>query len=246
MRANPKAFVGYSDTTVTHLACYSAGLVSFYGPAYMSQFAENCGIHRYLEQSFRKVLFSDEAPGVVAQNTEGWTDEYLAWNNPANQQRKRKLTPSTGWKFLQGSGVHQGHLMGGCLEGLEWLRGTAVWPTLEQWQGALLFLETSEEGPPPSAVTRALRTYAAEGALERLAGILFGRPGGQVDPSEFEEYDDAILKVVNEEQGLNHLAIVTAMDFGHTDPFMTIPYGIRAEIDCGKEEFRIIESAVVK
>ena len=42
IRANPKAFVGYSDTTVSHLACYKAGLSSFYGPAFMSGFAENC------------------------------------------------------------------------------------------------------------------------------------------------------------------------------------------------------------
>ena len=245
IRANPKAFVGYSDTTVSHLACYKAGLVSFYGPAFMSGFAENRGMHPYLEQSFREVLFAAEPVGVVSPNTGGWTVEHLDWKDPANQQQRRKLTPSTGWRFLQGKGVRRGHLIGGCLEVLEWTRGTSVWPALSQWQGALLFLETSEEGPPPSAVASALRVYAAEGVLERLAGILFGRPGGRIDRSEFREYDDAILRVVTEEQGLHQLAIVAGMDFGHTDPFMTLPYGIQAEVDCGQKEFRIIESAVV-
>ena len=28
---NPKVFLGYSDTTISHLVCYKAGLVSFYG-----------------------------------------------------------------------------------------------------------------------------------------------------------------------------------------------------------------------
>ncbi len=81
IRANPKAFVGYSDSTVTHLACYKAGVVSFYGPAFMSGFAENCGIHRYLEESFRRSLFSGEPAGVVAPNIDGWTVEYLDWSD---------------------------------------------------------------------------------------------------------------------------------------------------------------------
>ena len=32
IRDNPKIFMGYSDTTISHLMCYKAGLVSFYGP----------------------------------------------------------------------------------------------------------------------------------------------------------------------------------------------------------------------
>jgi muramoyltetrapeptide carboxypeptidase LdcA involved in peptidoglycan recycling len=30
IRKNPKVVIGYSDTTVTHLACYKAGLMSYY------------------------------------------------------------------------------------------------------------------------------------------------------------------------------------------------------------------------
>ena len=242
--ANPKAFVGYSDTTVTHLACYQAGLVSFYGPALMAGFAENGGMHRYLAESFRRTLFVAEPPGVVEPNAEGWTVEFLDWADPANQTRRRALTPSTGWRFLQGEGVHGGPLIGGCFEVVEWMRGTAYWPAPEQWDGALLFLETSEEAPGPSEVARALRIYALEGVLERLSGILFARPGGDVDPSKFGEYDAAILGVVRGEQGLDRLPVVTGMDFGHTDPIVTLPYGIRAEIDCDARQLRIVESAV--
>ena len=31
IRSNPKVFMGYSDTTIAHLACFKAGLVTFYG-----------------------------------------------------------------------------------------------------------------------------------------------------------------------------------------------------------------------
>ena len=33
---NPKIFMGYSDTTITHFICQKAGIVSFYGPSIMA------------------------------------------------------------------------------------------------------------------------------------------------------------------------------------------------------------------
>ena len=71
--------MGYSDTTVTHFACLAANLKSFYGPAFMSGFAENGGMHRYLVDSVRRTLFSDAPVGEVQPNTDGWTVERLDW-----------------------------------------------------------------------------------------------------------------------------------------------------------------------
>jgi muramoyltetrapeptide carboxypeptidase LdcA involved in peptidoglycan recycling len=84
------------------------------------------------------------------------------------------------------------------------------------------------------------------GVLERLAGILFGRPGGQVPPEKWGDYDAALRRVVAEEEGLTELPIVTRMDFGHTDPMMVLPYGIQAEIDCDAQTFSILENAVTE
>ncbi len=244
IRSNPKIFLGYSDSTVTHFACFKAGLVSFYGPSIMAGFAENGGIFPYMSESVRKALFSAEPVGVVEQNMAGWTVEHLEWSEPGNQSRKRKLNPSTGWKFLQGDSVASGHLLGGCLEVVDWLRGTDYWPTLEEWEGAILFLETSEGAPTPMQVVYNLRTYAALGILQNLAGLIFGRPGGGVPIEQFREYDEAILSVVAEEEGLVALPIVTQMDFGHTDPMMVLPYGVNAEIDSRNHHFSILENAI--
>ena len=240
---NPKIFMGYSDTTISHLACYKAGLVSFYGPAIMLEFAENCGIFPYVAETVRRTLFSSDAVGEVKPSSEGWTVEFLSWEDPANQQIKRKLNPSTGWKFLQGSGTHRGHLLGGCFEVLDWTRGTEIFPGA--WQDAILFLETSEDAPPPEMVTHTLRVFAAMGILSQLCGILFARPGGNISPDTFEEYDRAILQVVKEEQGLSELPIVTQMDFGHTSPIFILPYGVEAEIDSENQRFTILENAVI-
>ena len=240
---NPKIFMGYSDTTISHLVCYKAGLVSFYGPSVMTEFAENGGMFPYMVQSLRQTLFSSDMIGEVRPSSTGWTVERLDWADPANQQIKRKLNPSTGWKFLQGKGIRRGRLIGGCVEVLDWLRGTEFFP--EDWQDAILFLETSEEAPPPEMVKRILRVFAAMGILAKISGILFGRPGGEIPMDTFDEYDQAILQVVREEQGLTELPIITRMDFGHTAPMFVIPYGMKAEIDSEKQKFSIIENAVM-
>jgi muramoyltetrapeptide carboxypeptidase LdcA involved in peptidoglycan recycling len=239
---NPKVFMGYSDTTISHLICYKAGLVSFYGPSIMAEFAENSGMFPYMVESVGKTIFSSDVIGEVKPATDGWTVERLDWADPANQQRKRKLNPSTGWKFLQGKGIHRGHLIGGCLEVFDWARGTEIFP--EDWQDAILFLETSEEAPPPDMVARTLRVFAAMGILRQLSGILFGRPGGEILPDKFDEYDQAILQVANQEEGLSDLPIITNMDFGHTSPMFVLPYGVMAEINCENKRFSILENAV--
>ena len=241
LQNNPKVFVGYSDTTVSHFACLAAGLGSLYGPAFMSGFAENGGMQAYLADSFRRTAFSAEAPGVIAPST-AWTVERLPWTQPELQERPRTLQPSSGWRF-HGSGRARGPLIGGCIEVMEWLKGTAVWPPPETWDGAVLFFETSEEAPPATELKRWLRSYGAQGILHRAAGVLLGRPGGAELPIEdHAKYDAALLSVIREELALD-LPLVTGMDFGHTDPFFTLPYGARAEIDCDARTFTILDPA---
>jgi len=244
MHDNPKVLMGFSDTTVTHFVCLKAGLRSYYGPAMMAGFAENGGIFEYMRASVERTLFSSEAIGLLTPNSAGWTVEHLDWADPANQARKRKLQPATGWRFLQGSGTHSGRLIGGCIEVLDWLRGTGVWPAVDVWEGAVLFLETSEEAPPPIAVKRILRTLGAVGVLGAINGVLFGRPGGQAAPEKFGEYDSALMDVIAKESERKDIPIVTNMDFGHTDPMMVLPYGALCEIDCDARQVTIPESGV--
>ncbi len=178
----------------------------------------------------RKTIFSSEVIGEVKPCTDGWTVEQLNWGDPENQNIKRKLNPSNGWKFLQGTGIHRGHLIGGCLEVFDWTRGTEL-PTI--WKDAIFFFEISEDAPPPEFVRYTLRVYATMGFLRQISGILFGRPydnGGK-----FHEYDRAILQIVHEEEGLTDLPIITCMDFGHTSPMFVVPYSVQAEIDCDRQ-----------
>jgi muramoyltetrapeptide carboxypeptidase LdcA involved in peptidoglycan recycling len=244
IRANPKVFMGFSDTVITHMACFKAGLGSFYGPSILAGFGENCGLFPYMVDSVRRTLFSSQPVGVIEPNTGGWTAQALRWT-PENQQRRRKLHRSKGWKWLQGSGIRRGHLLGGCFEVLDWLRGTPFFPPPAAWDGAIMFLESSEEGPPASMLGYTLRSFAAMGILGNLSAILLGRPGGDVPLRQFADYVKVLQEVVAEEQGLTDLPLVTHMDFGHTDPVFVLPYGVQAEVDCDAQRFTITESAVV-
>ncbi len=245
IRDNPKIFMGYSDTTISHFAFYRAGVHSFYGPSIMSGFGESGGLFPYMENAARHALFSSEPIGIVPPNTEGWTVEHKAWEDPAQQNVRRTLNPTTGWSWLQGEGVATGQLLGGCLEVVDWLRGTEWWPSHIAWENAILFLEGTEDAPPPTYLQYFLRSLAAMGILQRLSAILFGRPGGQLPLSKFAEYDTVLKQVVAEEYELSTLPIVSNMDFGHTDPMLVLPYGVTAEVDCAAREFRIVESAVM-
>lgn len=241
LATNPKVFLGYSDSTATHMAFLRAGVGSFYGPAVMTGFAENGGMHAYTEDGVRAVLMAPGTPGLWPENADGWTKGFLDWADPTNQDRRRALLPSVGWRWLGGESS-EGPIVAACLESLDWLRGTRWWPDLE---GAVLAVETSEEQPAPAIVARSLRSLAATGDLARLRGILFGRPGGSdLDPADHVLYDDAIVSVVREEQGLLTLPIVTGMDFGHTDPVWTIPQGIPTRIDTEMRTIRFLESGV--
>jgi muramoyltetrapeptide carboxypeptidase LdcA involved in peptidoglycan recycling len=243
IRDNPKIFLGFSDTTVTHFACYKAGLTSFYGTSLLVGFAENGGMHQYQVNDIKKTLFSASPAGEILPNETGWTSERLDWNDITLQNTKRQLNKSSGWNWLQGNGKVEGRLIGGCVEVLEFLKATELWPASSDWNDKILFLETSEEIMPPEHFRRILRNYAAQGVFEKIKGLIIGRP---YDNKFVDDFNSVLLEVIRDEQDNNQLPIITEMDFGHTCPVFTIPYGVLAQLDCDRKTFSIIESGVIE
>jgi muramoyltetrapeptide carboxypeptidase LdcA involved in peptidoglycan recycling len=195
-----------------------------------------------MAESIRQVLFAPSPTTFIFPNPDGWTIESWEWGSEQRNAKRRKLQPSSGWKWLQGQGQHRGQLIGGCLDVMDWLRGTPVWPEPAQWRNSILFLETSEDRPSPTLVTYMLRALAATGALNEVRGILYGRPYGE--ETSFAVYDDVLLRVLTE-QGLTSIPVITRMDFGHTDPKLTLPIGVMTEIDCDAQQIRLVEPATI-
>ncbi|SDO10645.1 Muramoyltetrapeptide carboxypeptidase LdcA (peptidoglycan recycling) [Psychrobacillus sp. OK028] len=235
---NPKIFIGYSDSTVTHLFCHKAGVSSFYGPAILMDFAENVEMHEYTLEAVKKALFTGDEIGEVKPAPE-WTSERLEWI-VENKDKKRKMNPNKGYELLQGSGVVQGKLIGGCIEVLEFAKGTSLWPAEEYWKDSILFFETSEELPTPGQLEYWLRNYGTQGILQQAQGIIIGKPQNE---KYYEEYKESI-RLIMKELSLENLPILYNLNFGHTEPKFVLPYGAMAEINCEKVSFSILESGV--
>ena len=236
IRENPKVFVAYSDVTVLSVALWTkTGLVNFNGPAIMVELAEYPKVFDYTERYLLKALCSAEPLGQV-ESSAWWTDEMLDWDTKDDLTRARTGQASSGWTWLKG-GSGEGVLVGGCLESMQHLRGTPYWPDLD---GAILFLETSEEKPDPERVDGILMDYENMGAFAGLRGLLFGRPM-LYEPEEREQLRQVIL----ERTAGYEFPVITDMDFGHTSPVFTVPVGCRAAIDAERERFEIVEAAVV-
>ncbi|WP_343769220.1 S66 peptidase family protein [Oceanobacillus oncorhynchi] len=238
IRQNPKIFMGFSDTTIAHLFCFHAGLSSFYGPAIMTDFAENVAMDDYTVQAIQSMLFEAEAVGGIPA-PEKWTSEFLEWDI-SNKSIARTMYPNQGYELLQGSGIAQGNLIGGCIEVLEFAKGTVIWPQQEAWQNSILFFETSEEKTEPELIKRWLRNYAAQGILHQANGMIVAKPYGEV---HYEAYKEVILSILAE-NGLHDLPVLYGVSFGHTEPKTPIPYGRLAQIDCNQVSFSILEAAV--
>ena len=239
IRNNPKIFMGYSDTTINHFMMYKAGLVSFYGASVMAEFGEYVSMFEYTKNAVRKVLFEDTKNYSIEPSPE-WGSGAGIWSEKNMHIAKELKKDSRGFEILQGQGIVSGHLLGGCVEVFMMCIGTDIWPTLEQWTGAILFIETSEDKPLPEIIRWTLRNLAAQGILNVINGIIVGKPCGEV---YYEEYKKEIIKVVAREEGLIDLPIFYNVNFGHSMPITVLPYGIKTELNCEKKTITLLESA---
>jgi len=222
------------------MICLKAGISSFYGPSILAGFAENVKMFDYTKHWIDKVLFDSSIIGNV-DSSPIWTSEYLPWEEK-NKFIERNTQFNNGYELLQGKGIVNGPLMGGCIEVLEMIKGTELWPGNDLWDNSIIFFKTSEDKPEPRYVEYWLRNYGSQGILQKVNGIIFGKP---YDNLYYEEYKKVILNVIREELKLVHLPILYNINFGHTSPIITIPYGAMAEINCDKKSFSILDASVI-
>ncbi len=234
---NPKLFTGYSDTTITHFVCLKAGISSMYGPSILTDFAENVQMPPYTVNAIQKAFFSGEVIGPVLPS-ESWTSQRLEWL-VENQNTARSFQRNTPYEVVQGTGRATGRLIGGCLEVLNYLKGTSLFPPVDTFDNTILFLETSECEAPPWLVEDFLRGFGIMGILSRISGMFWGKPQGEV---YYKEYKAVICKVLAEFDR-REMPVLYNGSFGHNEPRMILPYGALAEIDCTAAGFSILESA---
>lgn len=244
IRNNPKIFMGFSDTTVNHFMMYKAGLTSYYGGSLMNCWGEYVDINPYTESALRKAFFEPcERFEILPADYECFDDDQKVWWGVENMNVRRERLPAKGYEVLQGKGKASGRLLGGCIETFVDLIGTPLWPSLEDWRGKILFIETSdaERGNeyPESLFVWILRNLAAQGILNIINGIVMGKPPLR---EKYGDYKQLLTDVVSNESGRRDIPIFYNVNFGHAYPIGIIPYGLMCELDCDKMTIVVTES----
>jgi muramoyltetrapeptide carboxypeptidase LdcA involved in peptidoglycan recycling len=238
IRQNPKVFQGYSDATLLlwSLARH-AGLRTFHGPTLLAEMGEYPEVFPYTDRFLRGAWFGAEP--LVFEPAGAWTDEFLDWFKKLDLERTRRLKPSSGWRTLR-PGRAEGVIIAGCLESICWhLKGSADWLDLDD---TVLLLEPSEncfvDVSSPPFIDAHLTDLAVLGVFDRIRALIFGRPYGYRD-----ENLPVLWELVTRATERAGIPVLADVDFGHTDPMLTLPLGARAHVDAGAREFRLLEPA---
>lgn len=228
---HPKVIIGYSDfTPLLNTITSRTGLVTYCGPAVIS-FAKPT-LFDDTTSWFRRALFEPAAPldfqaaATISTNL---------WYEREDQQMIQR--PSEGWKTFR-PGLARGPLYGGNLGSLLLLAGTPYWPNLE---GAILFVE-EDESETPESMDRLFTRLRQMGVFAPIDGLVIGRLPDSVAFSERDPFEDILATAL---EGYD-IPVLYDVDFGHTDPLLTIPIGMIGELDAGTGVFRVLEHTTVE
>lgn len=238
---NPKPFFGFSDNTHFANHLWLNGIPSYYGASLFTQFAMQKSMDEFTINYLKKAFFEEGEVELTAGDI--YNDMGLNWNDPTTLDTKRTYEKNDGW-FWDGNENSEAIAWGGCVESIdELLRHGIQIPTLEDFENIILFTETSEEIPTAHYVRRVYRALGERGILERVKGILVGRPKAwefdkQNTLEQKAEYKkaqrDTIIKTVRMYNPT--VPIIQNMDFGHTDPQLCIPNGKKIRINSSDQK----------
>lgn len=237
LRANPKPFFGYSDNTSLLVFLERLDIVGYHGGSVMVELGRPGAMHPLTAGSLRAALFTHDAHELVPAEESGCVNG--RWEDPRTFDAEPAMLPADGWTWHNADRVVEGASWGGELEILSWMlmADREIRPVAE-YEGRVLFLETSEEMPGADQVYRILRNMGERGLLERFPALLMGRARNwsfesPLGAKEGEEYRvlqrQAVLRALSE-YAPGTMAVFD-VDLGHTDPQLIIPYGGRVRVD---------------
>ncbi len=239
IRKNPKIFCGYSDITILHHAFNKmAGLVTFYGPAAMTQFGEFPRPIDYTMKYFLRCL--SQEVGRIEPSRE-WTDENLDWSRKEDTKRPRKMNTNNGFVWVNPGSV-KGQIVGGCLPSIIKLNGTKF---ELNYKNKILFLDIPEgqdftKGEPLEYVDSEITDLINHGVFDVIKGLVVGRGYGYSREERIK-----LRKIITKHVKNIDIPVLTEVDIGHTDPMITVPLCVEASLDSEHNLFSIDESGVI-
>ncbi|MEF8774379.1 MAG: S66 peptidase family protein [Halobacteriales archaeon] len=245
LRSNPTRFYGYSDNTNLAACLWQRGVVSFQGPAVLTQLAMGGGMHEYTVEHVERAFF-EETLGEVGP-AERFTDQTLNWHDEANLDRAPEMEDNPGWRWHNADADPvTGRLWGGCLETLSGLlMADRCVPDTSAIEGGVFFFETSELLRDPPWIREVLQSMGERRLLEQFDAAVVGRAKTRthrVDPppAEREQHRRRQRKAIRDLFDRYNPAAPVLFDFdcGHSDPMVPIPLGARVTVEPGAERVR--------
>ncbi len=237
---NDKIFLGFSDTTINHLMLYKVGAKSFYGQSFL---ADICEMGKDMLPYSKKYFLELIETGNVREITpsENWYKERTSFGvdqlgvDPEPMQ-------DTGFELLQGKDQFSGEVLGGCIDSIYDIfdgeryddmpalcRKYQLFPSVDEWRGKILLLESSEEQMKPLKYRKALNYLKEYGVFDVVNGVIIGKPMDRVYETEYK-------KVLTEVIANPDLSIVCNINIGHALPRCIIPFGVETTVDVKKQK----------
>ncbi|MFY8272648.1 S66 peptidase family protein [Pseudoalteromonas sp. SSDWG2] len=213
IKLNPKPLLGYSDITALHNAILAqTGMISFHGPNASSDWN---GFH---VDQFQRLF--EQQQRMRYQNLDKQDGELVN-----RDYFTQTLTP----------GVAKGRLIGGNLTVLTALAGSAYLPDFD---GAILFLE--DIGEAPYRVDRMMSTLKLMGALDKIAGFVFGgcndcNPGAGYGSLSLDEIFNDYIRPLG-------IPAYTGAMIGHIERQFILPVGAMVTLDANNRTMVLEES----
>lgn len=233
--AADKIFLGFSDTTINHFMLHKVGLRSYYGQAFLP---DVCVLDREMLPYTRRYFEELLATGTIREVTPS-----PVWYESRSDYGADRIGtavpshPNRGFELLQGPGVFSGEILGGCIDTMfDMFDGErygdmpaqcakyGLFPSLEDWRGRILLLESSEEKMPPVKYEKALRMLKSTGVFDVVSGVLVGKP---MDECFEAEYKKLLTEVICDP----NLPVLCNLSVGHASPRCILPFGVRAAVD---------------
>jgi muramoyltetrapeptide carboxypeptidase len=210
IRRNRKAFVGFSDISILHVAIQrQVGLITFHGPNLQDGYGKPEDMSAANEAALWRGLMGGGVPSAE-----------IGYSLDTTNVDPFEVKPIV-------QGVASGRLIGGNLAVVCGLMGT---PFEIETAGRILFLEDVSERA--YRIDRYLSQLTLAGKLQSAAGIILGT--FSYEDGDRPDSQETITRLMHEYFG--HLAIPVLAGFpaGHAQYNLTLPMGALVEVDADR------------
>ncbi|WP_035437851.1 S66 family peptidase [Bacillus sp. UNC322MFChir4.1] len=226
---NPKIMIGYSDVTAILLGIYAkTGIHTFYGPALIPSFGEFEPFVHFTYEYFSDMLEEKQTLPYAIKKPPYWTDEFINWEEKTKEKQRIK----NDWICVN-SGKATGRLIGGNLDTLTGIWGSEYMPEIKG--GDILFIEDTTKDA--ATIERSFSLLKLNGVFHKISGLILGKHEQFHDSGTNKKPYEILLEVLD---GIN-IPFIADFDCCHTHPMLTVPLGMKIEMDATNKTVMILE-----